>query len=258
MNERIIYSACPLCASKNIFSYKHGDCSSHPLYDVRLKKDINWSKCQDCEHVFTEGYYAEEACKIIFSKTNTQQKIGGDLENYRQVSARMIEKVLPFAAEGCWLDVGFGNGSLLFTVQEFGFTPIGLDLRADNVNIMNQLGIKAFRLDITELVLDEECAVISMADVLEHLPYPGKALAAAYKLLKKGGVLFISMPNSESILWEAMNKQNANPYWGNIEHYHNFSRSRLYALLKEYGFLPRRYGVSERYRVCMEVVAERI
>ena len=76
----------------------------------------------------------------------------------------MIEKVLPFAAEGCWLDVGFGNGSLLFTVQEFGFTPIGLDLRADNVNIMNQLGIKAFRLDITELVLDEECAVISMAD----------------------------------------------------------------------------------------------
>ena len=89
MNERIIYSACPLCASKNIFSYKHGDCSSHPLYDVRLKKDINWSKCQDCEHVFTEGYYAEEACKIIFSKTNTQQKVGGDLENYRQVSARM-------------------------------------------------------------------------------------------------------------------------------------------------------------------------
>ena len=66
------------------------------------------------------------------------------------------------------------------------------------------------------------------------------------------------MPNSESILWEAMNKQNANPYWGEIEHYHNFSRSRLYALLKEYGFLPRRYGVSERYRVCMEVVAERI
>ncbi|MGB8899283.1 MAG: hypothetical protein WCC90_08670 [Methylocella sp.] len=46
-----------------------------------------------------------------------------------------------------------------------------------------------------------------------------------------------------------------NPYWGEIEHYHNFSRKRPYALLEEHGFRPVEYHVTERYRVCVEVIA---
>jgi hypothetical protein len=65
------------------------------------------------------------------------------------------------------------------------------------------------------------------------------------------------MPNSESVLWTAMNQSNANPYWGEIEHYHNFGRTRLYSLLEEAGFEPVRYGISERYRACMEVIARK-
>jgi protein O-GlcNAc transferase len=48
-----------------------------------------------------------------------------------------------------------------------------------------------------------------------------------------------------------------NPYWGwgEIEHYHNVSRKRLYALLEEQGFRPAEYHVSERHRLCMDVVS---
>jgi protein O-GlcNAc transferase len=45
------------------------------------------------------------------------------------------------------------------------------------------------------------------------------------------------------------------PIGGEIEHYHNFSRKRLYAHLEEQGFRPVEYHVSERHRVCMDVVA---
>jgi hypothetical protein len=76
-------------------------------------------------------------------------------------------------------------------------------------------------------------------------------------LLADGGVLFISLPNSDSMLWRALDRENANPYWGELEHYHNFSRERLYRLLRETGFEPLRYGISERYRACMEVIARR-
>lgn len=216
---------------------------------------MHWNSCEGCGHVFTDGYFTEEACQLIFGKTHDHQKVGGDLEKNRIVSARMIEKVLPYASEGHWLDVGFGNGSLLFTAQEFGFSPIGIDLRADTVRVMNELGITAYQRGVTDLALDEPCAVISMADVLEHIPFPKLALEAANRLLRPGGVLLISMPNSENVLWTAMTAQDVNPYWGEIEHYHNFSRTRLYSLLQEFGFAPRRYGISERYRVCMEVVA---
>ena len=65
------------------------------------------------------------------------------------------------------------------------------------------------------------------------------------------------MPNTESVLWFALNQNKVNPYWGELEHFHNFSRSRLYALLEQFGFEPRLYGVSSRYRVGMEVIAIR-
>ena len=45
------------------------------------------------------------------------------------------------------------------------------------------------------------------------------------------------------------------PYWAEIEHYHNFDRASLYKLLAECGFEPVSYGVSDRYRCTMEVVA---
>jgi 2-polyprenyl-3-methyl-5-hydroxy-6-metoxy-1,4-benzoquinol methylase len=208
-----------------------------------------------CAHVFTEGYYTQESCDIIFSKTHENQKVGGPLEQNRVISAKMVEKVLPYADAGIWLDVGFGNGSLLFTAQEYGFRPVGVDLRRDNVSIMRSLGIEAYCEDLNVVTLSEECSVVSMADVLEHVPYPHETLKASARLLKEGGVLLISMPNSENIIWRALDQQNANPYWGEIEHYHNFSRTRLYALLSEHGFTPVRYGISERYRVCMEIVA---
>jgi len=80
-------------------------------------------------------------------------------------------------------------------------------------------------------------------------------LKAVSSLLQNGGVLFVSMPNSGSVLWQQLNANNVNPYWGELEHYHNFSRERLYALLAEFGFEPVRYGISKRYRACMEVVA---
>ncbi len=257
MQDRIIFTKCPLCESPNIAAHRMADCSKHPLFDARLQSIMAWKKCADCAHVFTEGYYTEEAQRIVFAKTNDTQKVGHNIEQNRNVSARMVEKVLPYAQKGIWLDIGIGNGSLLFTAQEYGFKPIGTDLRAENVARLAAFGIEAHQREIADLILPEACSVISMADVLEHMPYPKEGLRAAHRLLKKGGVLFVSMPNSETALWDILTQNNLNPYWQEMEHYHNFSRSRFYALLEEFGFTPRRYGVSERYRICMEIIAEK-
>lgn len=257
MNERILYAECPLCGHTELVDRMTGDCSGHVLYQPALSPQIRWKSCVGCGHVFTEGFYTESALSLIFGGTHENQKFGNDIENQRQVSARMIEKVLPHASTGRWLDVGFGNGSLLFTAYEYGFEPVGTDLRSANVDLMNSLGIEAHCSDICTLSLDRACTVVSMADVLEHMPYPKNALISAHRLMSEGGVLLISMPNMDNVVWLALDQANSNPYWGEIEHYHNFSRSRLYDLLRETGFEPLRYGISERYRLCMEVIARR-
>jgi predicted SAM-dependent methyltransferase len=122
---------------------------------------------------------------------------------------------------------------------------------------MADFGVRTYCEDISTLSLEFQCAVISMADVLEHLPFPRTGLQSANRLLRDDGILFVSMPNMESAVWRALDDNKANPYWGELEHYHNFSRSRLYELLRECGFEPLRYGISERYRACMEIVARK-
>ena len=156
------------------------------------------------------------------------------------------------------MDVGFGNAALLFTAAEFGFTPVGLDLRQKSVVSLASVGCEAHCADILEWEPAEPLQVISMADVLEHMPYPGRALSRAREIMRPDGTLFVSMPNMGSPLWDLMTSLNNNPYWGEQEHYHNFTHSRLFALLKETGFEPVHYGVSERYRCCMEIVARPI
>jgi len=255
MGDRMLFESCPLCGSAAITAHRTGDCSRHALYKPQLSPTIAWMRCADCGHVFTEGYFTPEAAAVVFSDVNAMQRVGGAVEQNRAVSARMIEKVLPYASEGVWLDVGFGNGSLLFTADEYGFRAVGVDLRADNVRALQNLGLEAHCCDFGELPLEGQCAVISLADVLEHMPFPKDGLASAHRLLGPRGVLFVSMPNADSIIWRLLDASGANPYWGEIEHYHNFGRARLYALLEESGFRPLKYGISERYRACMEVIA---
>jgi hypothetical protein len=66
------------------------------------------------------------------------------------------------------------------------------------------------------------------------------------------------MPNAGAPLWHYWNSQDVNPYWIEIEHYHNFTRQRLYGILEQAGFKPIHYAISERYRGCMEVLAQAV
>lgn len=255
---RILFEGCPLCNSRNVAKLREADCSRHPLYRPVIASTITWMRCDDCSHVFTDGYFSPEAAAIIFENTNDNQKPGSDFELQRNISARMVASVAHYVKDGPWLDVGFGNGSLLFTAEEWGFSPVGIDLRPSSVERIKQLGIEASCIDIAAFEGENRFSVISMADVLEHMPFPRHGLAAARRLLLPEGILFVSMPNYNCPAWRLLDANNVNPYWGELEHFHNFSRSRLYTLMKEMGFDAIHYGISERYRVCMEVIFRRV
>lgn len=250
---RTLYTTCPLCDGHKLKDVQSAYCHDHILYHPKLGEQINWKQCLICTHVFTEGYFEGEDEKLLFSNTQDIQKVGFQTEKQRNVSGRLIDKILPYIDKGVWLDVGFGDGSLLFTAQEYGFTPVGLDLRLDNVELMKLCGVEAYGVDIKDFSA-KKANIISMCDVLEHIPYPKETLKAAHSLLEEAGVLFISCPNIDSMVWQLL-PDSDNPYWGEIEHYHNFGRKRLTALLAECGFTVVRFGISERYRIGMEIIA---
>jgi len=254
---RILYGSCPLCESESLEAAGQFDCTGHPLFKAGLPPRIAWMQCRECGHVFTEGYFNQAALQLLFSDTNPNQQPGASAEQNRWSWAKVVAKVAAYRKDGLWLDVGFGNGSLLFTAAEWGFGTYGLDLRRTSVERMRALGFASECVPLSGLEGSGRFDILSMFDALEHMPFPGTELGHAHRLLTDGGLLVLSLPNSDCTVWKFLNAQGANPYWAELEHYHNFSRQRLYALLAQYCFEALEYGVSDRYRLCMEVIARK-
>jgi SAM-dependent methyltransferase len=259
-HARIDYEACPLCGGESGDELGTASVTKHPLFKAGLPETLRWLRCGGCGHVFASGYFGPEALSLLFSSANPSQLPGvGDVDRGRQVSARIVERVVTARAGalGRWLDVGFGNGALVTTAAEFGFHAVGLDVREAAVQRLNEFGYEAHAGSLDDFHPEARFDVVSLADVLEHLTFPKQALEQVAALLAPGGCVFISTPNLDSFHWKAMDRAGKNPYWAELEHLHVFGRERLYELLRELGFEPLRYSVSERYLAGMEVLARR-
>lgn len=258
--ERTPYAACPICDHKYFQEIKRASCTGHALYRSGLPKEMVWVKCGGCGHVFTDGFFEGKALEYLFGTTQQSQIPGYNIEQGRYTAADMVERIIAGSGlrQGNWLDIGFGAGHLLTTAQEYGFHVTGVDLRESSCEPLRKLRYDVRSEPFTDL--DPEYAkfdIISMADVLEHIPYPVPALRHAHALLKSGGSLFVSCPNTDSFVWKALDIANQNPFWAELEHLHNFGYQELKRLLNETGFKTVQYNVSRRYRACMEVIAVR-
>lgn len=254
----VAYEQCPVCDGADIPYQIEAKASDHPLFTDAFPATIKWRACEDCGHFFTEGHYTPEAREILTSSMRPGQELGHEAGRLRKISGRMVERVARHMPRGEWLDIGTGNGSLLFAAAEWGFDTVGMDRRIDTVERLLKLGFKAFWNDV-ESIEDVEGAerfsVVSLAGALPRAPYPKRALAAAHRLLRQGGVLFLSMPNMDTIEWRILDATGANPYWGEIEHHHNFTRERVEKMLKQQGFRVADYAVGEEGPSVMELIA---
>ncbi|MBF0183734.1 MAG: class I SAM-dependent methyltransferase [Magnetococcales bacterium] len=261
--SRILYGECPLCRQKPPHAVIKGVLSQVeyvPSVPLSLPSPMTWLHCSACQHIFTDGYHQPVVQQAIF-KFNQLDPVSDIkyLESMHIFSGDRVNHVGHYQADGRWLDVGFGNGSLLHAARECGYQPVGIDLQRKRVMELQQQDIEAYCCRLDEVPLpDGQCQVVSMTDVLEHIPYPSQYLLASHRLLAKEGVLLLSVPNRESRIWQLLDAQGNNPFWYQPDHYHNFSRSRLYLLLQEYGFQPLNCRISQRTRMGIEVVARKI
>lgn len=257
------YTYCPLCRSTAFDQLVTAPCTQHPLYQDVFPVQLVWMGCQSCGHIFTDTYYTQTGLDLLFSRYNEDQVSGGDIHLQRKIWAPVVDRVLQFLPsreavwkrDVFWMDIGCGDGSLVYLAHEYGFKSFGVDTRAEAIQGIKSLGYQGFVGDLNNIEIDHPVDVISLADVLEHVSFPVAALNRVHNLLKPDGLLFISCPNLDCVSWRVLDKEGANPYWSELEHHHNFSRASLTFLLQSCGFEAMSYGVSTRYKACMELIA---
>jgi protein O-GlcNAc transferase len=254
-SERIAYEACPLCDSTGFSFLKAAERPADHPYAAHTESMVSWCRCGSCGHIFTEGYHPAAIKETVFAQPVAHHSVGHDVEAQRFFAGRIVGQIAKLKPGGDWLDVGAGDASLLFTAEEWGYRPAAVEWHPANAKALELLGYEVHSAPLETLDMPSRFSVISMSDILQMTPFPRTALTAARQMLQPGGILFLTLPNMASVVWRFMDMNDNNPYWGEIEHYHNFTRERLYKLLEESGFRPIFYSVSERYRACMDVIA---
>jgi len=111
-----------------------------------------------------------------------------------------LQKHVP--TPGRLVDIGCGNGRLLWVAKQAGWQVKGLELGAEMARYAaERVGCEVvandFLADEPPPGDREAFDVVSLRHVLEHLPYPRLAMEKISGLLRPGGWLLIEIPNIE-------------------------------------------------------------
>jgi 2-polyprenyl-3-methyl-5-hydroxy-6-metoxy-1,4-benzoquinol methylase len=134
------------------------------------------------------------------------------------------------------LEIGCGNGDFLTVAKETGFDVTGIEISRHAVDIANrQLGEEHVRCGTMETAIlpGEQFDYCTLFDTIEHTRAPLRLLQKIHKIIKPGGVLFLSTPSLDS--WSAkLMKQNWMEF--KTEHLHYFDTQTIQNALAKSGF----------------------
>lgn len=241
MDPLFEYRHCPNCG-RNDFTV---------LFDSNMKQDdfqegieSLWMlpggkygrhvKCRNCHLIYVNPI--EKGSKI--NKDYSQRK-SDDVSIIRESRLRatksQVELIKRYKKGTNLLDIGCGEGFFLFNASKAGYSAKGIELSQDAAAYAK----KEFSLDIEARAFEERqfpenyFDMVTLWQVLEHLPYPLAILKEAYRILKLGGLLVVSTPNIEGIPARTFRRR-----WWNIRklHINQFSTKTLTDILENAGF----------------------
>jgi SAM-dependent methyltransferase len=205
--------------------------------------------------VYDEGYWRSSAAKDR-GYTDYRQDQPLYLRTYRR-RLRVVRR--HFAHPGRVLDVGCAAGYFLRVMQEEGWQVTGLEpsdsIRPHAARLIGPENVRAGLLGAVELA-PGSFDLVTMWDVLEHIPDPVGAAREVRKLLAPGGKFLIETQDVHSLAARLLGRRWQ--HYKHAEHIYHFDRRTLAEVLRRAGFrvLENRPWLGGKY-VSMGFVAER-
>jgi len=232
---------CIVCNSKKILIYSNSSIYAQVSSDC---KPVNEScvllECMNCSFVFKKiDKVFISTINKIYSNYDVYYQGGGSeqivfSEKYKchmkrsDIISKSLNLMSVLPNNGCLIDIGCGNGSFL---RSFGsifndWNLYGLELENKHEKEISSIAnFKKLFVGRAEK-LDGVYDLISLIHTLEHIMSPLSTLINLSKNLKKGGFLFIQVPDSEE-----------NPFDLIIaDHVSHFSKHTLTSLLTKAGY----------------------
>jgi 2-polyprenyl-3-methyl-5-hydroxy-6-metoxy-1,4-benzoquinol methylase len=174
-------------------------CKSPELQEMKGYEKHFLVKCSQCSFVFIKRIPSLEELDKHYSTYAY-----ADGQYLSPITKKRYEELLaelkPYMKTGKILDVGCGGGHFLATAKEQGWEVHGTEFSQKAVELCQEQGI-----NVKEGVLDiknydtEQFDVITSFEVIEHINNPLEEITKFYKLLRPGGLLYVTTPNFNAL-----------------------------------------------------------
>lgn len=152
-------------------------------------------------------------CQAIFTADDAQQKDLQELYDHyydgayfeipavaKQSLERQVLSFAPFRNTGKILDIGFGEGGLLQIAEQQGWQCYGTEISPRSLEYGAQQGwVVIDKAENGARFIPQSFDVVTMIELLEHVPNPQEILQAAAHWLRPGGLLYLTTPNARSL-----------------------------------------------------------
>ncbi len=154
------------------------------------------------QHQYNRNYF-DGMYKSQYGKTYVEDY--ANILIRARVRMQEINKYLPLYRGSYFLDLGCAMGAMLCAAKEEGYTPLGIDVQQNAVRyIQKTFQIPGICVNLNTMFQNHpklkyyqnQISVISANFVVEHLNSMDSFLYSVKKLLRVGGVLFFSVPNT--------------------------------------------------------------
>jgi len=190
-------------------------------------------RCRDCRFLFTSPRFSNEEYARIYAAVHAGGGSGVPPRARFTARARLVRAREP---GGRFLDFGCGSGGFLDAMPDH--EGIGFEVAADVPN-----GVMRNGRIVTGDILADSLADVGLTpasfdfivawDVLEHLAEPEQQMRRLRSLLKPGGRLYLTLPNSASLVARLSGEK-----WNMLllEHLWYFDPATLTRFLSRCGF----------------------
>ena len=204
-------------------------------------------KCTQCSLSFIADPPEPEALAAIYQgqanyHSGLQDPASAAFVKMAGLASTHLQFTRKWASSGVLVDVGCSTGMFLDQARRAGFNASGVEFSAASAQFArDHFGLTVLDGDIHAVGADQgPFDIVTMFDVIEHVRDPARDIAAAWQMLKPGGLFIVSTPNIDGLFPQAsLPFANMLDYWPHPEppyHLYQFSVATLSAMLEKGGF----------------------
>jgi 2-polyprenyl-3-methyl-5-hydroxy-6-metoxy-1,4-benzoquinol methylase len=253
MDSLFEYRNCPNCGQNDfevlfgsnmktddfnvLFDYRMEGHDSQEGVEGYLVPGKEWGrhvKCKNCHLIYMNPMEkVSQTNEYYFKAKNTHAPT--IRESYLKTAESQVHLIQEYASGTNLLDIGCAQGFFLYNASKAGYTTKGIEISQDAA----EYAMKEFGLDIEAKPFEElrfpenHFDVVTLWQVLEHVPYPLTVLKEVHRILRPGGLLVVSTPDIGGMPAKILRER-----WWDIKrlHINQFTTKTLTDILQSGGF----------------------